>query len=286
MMSQQNRINITDLPKETIEAIVWSVVDHCVAIVHRGSLLATGTLVICAGRYGILTAYHVPHNRSQPFDFSIGSDDRVDLICDNRSDRGDLVTIRTQYLRCHDIGIPIKDEYGPDIAFLELPPGNELAALKAKKIFFNMDAHTRRRFAYCLDDENGFWAMAYCPAERTEKIIVNDTTLAIGTHGYVGFTRPIRRYESGGFDFIECPVDYTSYDDLPESFGGGSGGGLWKIPLKAAIVNDTMVFEPGMPVLAGILFYELPRCKGMRRIRCHGPKSIYQIARDSLAKTG
>lgn len=39
--------------------------------------------------------------------------------------------------------------------------------------------------------------------------------------------------EDSDFDYLEVKVDYsTGNPELPSSFGGFSGGGLWQVPLE------------------------------------------------------
>ena len=38
--------------------------------------------------------------------------------------------------------------------------------------------------------------------------------------------------ERGGFDYLDVAYDHTVRPTLPESYGGISGSGLWRIPIK------------------------------------------------------
>ena len=73
------------------------------------------------------------------------------------------------------------------------------------------------------------------------------------------------------FDYLEIEVNCGA----PQDFGGYSGGGLWQILITEG--------ENGEPinkgrVLSGVAFCQSGINDGIRTIKCHGRKSIYQNA--------
>jgi hypothetical protein len=70
-----------------------------------------------------------------------------------------------------------------------------------------------------------------------------------------------------GFDYINLKVGKSS--GISNSFGGVSGGGLWKV----LIYMNSLGKPDWIPLLVGVAFWEETIGSGML-IRCHGPKTI------------
>jgi hypothetical protein len=70
-------------------------------------------------------------------------------------------------------------------------------------------------------------------------------------------------------------VKHDSSPDIPQSFGGVSGGGLWQIPLIKSLEGN---IEPKEYILSGVVFYETGREGLYQSVRCHGRTSIYGMA--------
>lgn len=250
-------IPIGKMPAEFLDSNIRPIGQFCVSLLHESALAGSGTLVQCGDKYGILTAHHVVHKGKRPFDFRYGANDVIGLVI---SDTPHEFVLPLKLLVCHDIGVPVSDEQGPDLVFLEIPPGEKLGSLKARKSFFNLTAKTEHRLAFCEDNEQGFWAICYSPEYQSAIRTMEDGSPALAIPAWIGYTEPDVRYEIGEFDYAEVGVEYTSENDLPPTFGGASGGGLWKLPLSGVKRNDgEFDLEAGNPVLAGVLFYETAR---------------------------
>ncbi|GAI98178.1 unnamed protein product, partial [marine sediment metagenome] len=78
--SEEREMRIGDLPKGFVESVRPTVHWYCLSLVHNDGLIGSCTLVKCRDYYGILTASHVVHNDSSPFDFSVESNDRLGLV--------------------------------------------------------------------------------------------------------------------------------------------------------------------------------------------------------------
>lgn len=279
-MNEKFQIPIDEMSAEFLESNVPSIAHFCVSILHNSALSGSGTLVQCGEKSGIVTAHHVVYRGKRPFDFGYGSDDAIGLLI---MDTPHEFVLPLKYITCHDIGVPVSDEEGPDLVFLEIPPGEKLGTLKARKSFFNITAKTDERLSFLEDDEKGFWAISYSVDFQSAIVKMDDGLPAIVVRTWVGYTGIHNRYDIGEFEYIEAGVRYTSENDLPPTFGGASGGGLWKFPLSGSKQNDGKLdLEAGNPVYAGVLFYETHREDNYRRIRCHGPKSLYKTMSSKL----
>src|SRR5262249_13004075 len=75
--------------------------------------------------------------------------------------------------------------------------------------------------------------------------------------------------------------DVTEQEDfkLPASFGGASGGAIWKFYVKDKDGAPTVIESR----LVGVAFFETP-VDGKMIVTCHGPKSIYGALADAVAK--
>jgi hypothetical protein len=78
----------------------------------------------------------------------------------------------------------------------------------------------------------------------------------------------VGRTEQSGFDFFFFEPKPQMDFEMPNSFGGTSGGPLWRIHTKRESDGSHSLVKRR---LIGVAFYE----QEDRQIICHGPKSIY-----------
>jgi len=71
----------------------------------------------------------------------------------------------------------------------------------------------------------------------------------------------------------------TTAADAPKSFGGVSGGGLWRI---LAYISPTTGKIDWLQRLKGVAFYEFPPKDGGRVLRCHGPSSLSAVTGETV----
>ena len=127
-------------------------------------------------------------------------------------------------------------------------------------------------------DPKGCMVIAGHPAEDLQKDVgpiggFRDVTFS---PGMVGFTGQIHYFERDGYDYVEVESYRTDANRAPTSYKGVSGGALWRVPiLRKAEDDNSKVFTEKL-TFAGVPFYEFPAEKGGIRIRCHGPKTIYE----------
>jgi hypothetical protein len=162
-------------------------------------------------------------------------------------------------------------EWGPDIIFLRIPP-ERVGAIKASRVFYNL---------------------SFKGASQQQKIALKTTHLEtwifIGAPHAFG-TFPTTKYadiqinaffcsapvshSKNGFDFLDFKAD-TSLPGVPKSFGGVSGGGLWKILVfespSTGKIDSTATLE-------GLVFFQLIIDDSHSVIRCHGPETIAATA--------
>lgn len=274
---------IGELPTTVLQNVSRFIYQHSTVLVHPDDIIGSGTFVSVGGRHGILTAYHVPNNKQSPFNFEPGSGDRLGISVETIAH---AFWLEMQYIVPHVIGKPKEDQFGPDLMFLEIPPSPQLHTIQAKRSFWNLSFKTADRAKVCYSDTNCLWSFAGHPAQwkRDEPPEHGFDTV----HGYpnlIGYTGVENRLEKYGFDYFEVAVDYRSQDPVPTTFGGCSGGGLWRIPILLPR-EDAPLTEIQMdnPVLSGVIFYETALQGSRRFVRSHGSKSIYEVLPRKLSE--
>jgi hypothetical protein len=281
---------------DDIEARVdRSLNDFSTPIILNGQPAGSGTFIKSDGIFGILTARHVIHNpkdRSRTFDFSITSDQQLGLSLINH--RGHSFILPMCVLSAVDVGPVVKDDAGPDISVIVLPEAN-VGSIAARKSFIDISILTEERIDKC-SSANGVWYVAGFPQfyQRVSEFQpgpVRSTYIPMLT-----LRSEIRQWsQKDGFDYLQFGIDALKLvhtterlGDVttPNTFGGLSGGGVWKIPTKSSPNGGAPLLLPGEALLAGVAFYEIRNEKGMlKELRCHGPRSIYMEVRDALLRS-
>jgi len=149
-----------------------------------------------------------------------------------------------------------------------LPP-SKVATIKAGQgVFYNLDKRRDAALANEPDINMGLWVLMGAPAASAE---LTPTHAALEFMG--GFTTVHEVHTRDGFDYLDVGAD-LSIPDVPPTFGGVSGGGLWQVLMKRATTGEFSWEHKGLN-LEGLAFYEFPPADGRRIIRCHGRRTIY-----------
>jgi hypothetical protein len=275
------QLHIKDLPSATIDSACDDIVQFTVGLQRivgeRGAediqLIGTGTLVLINGKRCILTAEHVLAE--------LKPDDRLALLS---SFTGALRrhAFDLSHIRIHRIAKGADDSKGPDIGLIVLPEAN-IGHLLAEKVFFNIDKRRERFAEGFLENDRGFWFTCGIVGEsETDLPLQPGFTRIKGYQGLCGASTRPREHEDSGFDYLEVQVDYEPHNpELPWSFGGFSGGGVWQVPLRKIGGGE---IEPEECVLSGIVFYQTAVEDGARLLRCHGRKTVYRNVPEFLAQ--
>jgi hypothetical protein len=171
--------------------------------------------------------------------------------------------------------------------------------LPPRKLFYRLDLQTAERLEHSLQDD-GIFVVCGAAKERERtggpelgftEVMIEEVT---AYHG--GMVPPSGRFRRDGYHYAELDVEYASHEDLPGTFipgtfGGVSGGGLWRIEVGKAADGTYAVSEP---LLAGVAFYQTPLVNQHRMIRCHAGDGVYvhtlqkltEVSSRSLASKG
>ncbi len=267
------KLHVSKIPNEVIDRACDRIAQYTVGlsrVIRKDNkedlrLIGTGTLVIVDTLHCILTADHVVAE--------IRNSDQLSLLT---SFTGALRRHVFEYLHLgiHRIARGKDDAVGPDVGLIVLPQ-NRIGALKGEKIFFNIDKRRERFAETVLEKGRGFWFTPGVIGESEQTLGPTRGFSSIkGYQGLCGTAANPVESEMAGYDYIEMHVDYSIPNpELPNSFGGCSGAGVWQVPMRK---NAEGQLEEEDYLLSGIVFYQTAIEGGVRRIRCHGRRTIYR----------
>jgi len=173
--------------------------------------------------------------------------------------------------------------YGPDLAFIHIPTGPFLSTIAATKSFLNIRREPKKRLAQALDHA-GFVVFTGFPEVSNRRMTSPgnfDPVQAL--HGYAFLSGQERYERRGRYDYLKIGVSYSTADP-PITFKGVSGGGVWTVRLFADELSSMKLSY--QMYFAGVIFYETRLSKGYRRLRAHGPRSLYKIFFPRIIKRG
>lgn len=271
-MTKIEKLSITDLPATTIDLACDKIASYTVAMnrmisrsgIPESQLVGTGTLVKVEGLDCILTADHVLEEFREP--------DKMGLMS-SFTGRPSGHEFPLSDLGLHRIARGDTDETGPDIALVVLPQ-QSIAALRSEKVFYNINKHAK-----CFDNsylplDYGFWLNCGIVGETERELPPDRNIVSLkGYEGLCGASANPKESFDGVFDYLEVRIDLEGRADLPSTFGGMSGGGLWQVLMRKTSEGK---IEPEDWILSGVTFYESEVERDKRHLRCHGRKSIYE----------
>ncbi len=165
------------------------------------------------------------------------------------------------------------------MAVIVLPP-TDIAWLKDKRLFWNISLQRKQVLANPLDKDIGVWFVCGFPDEftRTEEP-QRGFDRVLGFFNLSGCSGVEREWADGDYDYLDLPVLYEKGIELPISFGGISGGGVWQVPLWKTEQGEIRAKEP---IFSGVAFYQTAIVDRRRTIRCHGRRSVYDAVYKAL----
>ncbi|MFQ5965936.1 MAG: hypothetical protein ACE5KZ_16850 [Candidatus Scalinduaceae bacterium] len=229
----------------------------------------SGTLVEIDGLYAILTAQHVI--KELPKSGDIGLMISPDI---------EKPIVKSEFLNKIEVARGSIESEGPDLGIILLP-SPIVGQLKAKKSFYNLSLKRDKILSDPPKNYKGIWFLCGMPAEMTTTEgpskgfnVIKRFTL------FCGAARVKKEYSKGEYDYFVVDAHYNETNQLPESFGGISGGGLWQVILK----QQKGKVEAEEMILSGVVFYQSPLSNNIRLLKCHGRRSIYKNTFDVVKK--
>jgi len=268
--------HVRDLPQSYTDEILRDCVRFSTALAVDDAFVGSGTFVSWDDKIGIMTAQHVTHpeKRSLRMDFGPASSQKLRISIEERPH---LYEIEMKLLHRVVLGRDIFTEMGPDIAVIVLPTAPSTHIIRAKKSFVSLTHDTSRKAASAVPD-TGYLVFFGHPGSEVEVVgpagQFNQVDLL---HGYSFMGGADKYFEDQGLDYIVAKTP----EGIPEGgFGGCSGGGMWKVPLKIDRCTRKPTYEG--TIFAGVSFWEHKEKGEVVAVRGHGPKTIYSNMLEKL----
>jgi hypothetical protein len=259
------KFQLKQIPKKLLDDPFAETRAFSTVFLVNGQIAGSGTFVRMNGAAGILTAHHV-------WEYIVSSGDHeVGLQITNKRHR---FVIPLKYLVAV-YGMRGRSEaFGPDIVFIKIPQAF-VGAIEAHKSFYNLDIKTAQRRAKARESY-GLCIVTGAPATRATPSKVPGSSMTIFVLGSIlGRTR-IRW--KGDFDYWELKT-LSRKNGRPESFGGMSGAGVWKVILEKKRGAKLSTAKILGVYLSGVAYYQSALKGNWRFLRAHGPNTIYRKLR-------
>jgi hypothetical protein len=218
---------------------------------ERLELAGSGTFVAHDGKYYVITAAHVWYTVLKRAK-SVGLAFREDLQHSHFIETSNI-----------EVSGPARNtpwgEWGPDIICLRIPDA-DVGTIKAFRSFTS--------FSISGD-------AVKCRVMEAYFLIGTPARLGVYSQNQASVqtvrsrVHPPAAHAENGFDYRE--VELQLEDRTVDSFGGISGGGLWKVRIY---VDETTGKIDSEATLDGVAFWSHGVQNGFGVIRCHGPLSI------------
>jgi len=259
-------VSLNELPESVCENIVRDIGSFSVALFgisnstgdERLTFCGSGTLVSSGDFRYILTATHVWTKKLRAAEqlaltFVEGASHRFAI---------DTQTVTPDI----SFGPGAMEEWGPDFCFLRIPPAY-VGRIEVYKTFYNLDKRREHALTSQLERDAGPCVLMGSPSELFDEL--SDKHANWQFPGWFSRIQDVHSRE--GFDYLDVGVD-LSLSEIPSSFGGVSGGGLWQVLIGRSTQTGDFLWKRN---LEGVAFYASPAVAGRRIIRCHGRHSIY-----------
>jgi len=278
-MDRKIDLPLSSISDAVLESIMHSVANYTVGFLRiekgrRGkdlTLLGSGTLVTVNEIHAILTAHHVIE--------VLPTSGELGLVY---SETLTHVTLATEGLRYIKIDRGKVNSEGPDLGAVILPP-NVVSMLSAKKSFHNLDRNRTQLVTQPPAIAEGLWIVQGFIGKLTKEEF--DFEHRIKTVRFLEFSSSglvSREYVVGDYDYFDYPMEFFR-SSQPRDYGGTSGGGLWQVRLAKKGADD--VKPATVPILSGVAFYQEAIESDRSMLKCHGRRSIYLVAYESINQT-
>jgi hypothetical protein len=230
----------------------------------------SGTLVLVGDRRCLLTAGHVWDRALRHYDELLFS------IASNRP----TVHIKRSGLKVLYCSPRLPDPQvadGPDLALIELSEEYYERLEACGKSFYVLAA--RKDYALSHRPATGdIKGLLGTPGEFVEWAPENDVRVRNAEVGVSMIISKVHRtLHREPWDYVDLSLDNKAQDsdEFPQHYGGMSGSGLWYL----GVAEDNKLIWDSSAILEGVAFVwdDSPGRPEDETIRCHGPRSIYEV---------
>jgi len=282
IMNEPNKaeyFKVGDLPRSFMDETGRMLGDFSIALGYMRNgrtdgfhAIGSGVLVTRAGRFGILTALHCLHSPGLDVRLGPSGCDRLFLVL--RNGRG--LVVQPQDVVEHQLVTPQSQEFGPDLAFIEVLPGERLASLKAVGSFWSLDKNPAEIMEHFGTIGTPVASIGYPGLYYDTRISGDSLQHKIHHMTYYFAIGKDAIIERDGWDYIENTCYYGPSHELPATFEGVSGGPVWGMHIRKDKADGHLTVLRS--ALIGISFYQTAIENDERRLRAHFIKSIYDLA--------
>ena len=276
-MATQRTIEVPtrDIPDALIESVREKLQHFFVPLIgvsplgeeRRVTFLGSGTLVRIGEAHCLLTAAHV-WNEVRRYG-------RIMFGTSVRNIGAVMVPPAAIWCRERIYESTNGEEWGPDLALLQFAP-THAGALGARKSFLDLRQQQARLAQRPPRMKKGLWAVTGMVGElshTTHDERTNTTTAYTNAQAFIGPSE--ETYDRDGYDYVDLGVN-LKLPGVPQSFGGTSGGGLWQIEVSKKASGE--IVWDGELDFRGVAFWQQRAARGRSRVRCHGPRSVFEMA--------
>ncbi len=272
-------LTIRDVPQNFMSETGHTLADYSVALgFSKDSMgktftpIGSGVLVRKGNRFGILTARHCVCKPGPELHLGPTGTDVLFIVLQ----RGRNVLVQPQAVVKHSLAPPQSEEYGPDLAFIELLPGGSLSSIKSVGSFWSLDRDPSKISSSFGKIGTLLATIGFPGIHYDTKRDRNTIRHQIKHMAYYFIIGPGDTFERDGWDYIENMCDHSATSELPESFAGLSGGPMWGLHFDVDETNEQ--FKLTEFALLGISFYQTAIEGEQRKLRAHYIRSIYGSA--------
>lgn len=269
--------SLKDIPESLLQSIQQDLWHYAVGFVRVGkrrnpevALLGSGVLVNVKDVSAILTADHVID--------VLPRSGRLGLALSDKVEQTTIDITGVNYIK---IARGKDAESGPDIGAVILP-ATIAATLAARKTFYNLTIRKDRLMKQPPADQEGIWMTNGFVEELTLSDPSPSEYEQVKAFCQFGAFGGVEEYTvAGEHDYYSFPLLYGQNTSIPRNFGGTSGGGVWHVTL---IETQDRGLEAQERLLQGLAFYQQPFQGNRSALKCHGAKSIYNVAYPAIAE--
>lgn len=228
-------------------------------------VLGSGTLVRCKTIQGILTCGHVIN--------AVKKNENIGLCVfpvRGSQRQQTIIDVSTISEKCINFYNGTASENGPDLGFLPLSSGI-MSSLEASASVLDLDLQAQRARNPSPLNTSPIEVVVGAVDESSTDLIKLESSITLNVKGLLitgNFVSVTQVNDIDRLDFEPLPFSGV---DVPDSFGGMSGGGMWRIYIQQCDLGEYSAVETR---LVGVTFWQtgFPN----RKLIGHGPIGIYE----------
>lgn len=272
-------VKTVDIPDEFLKKVQQALAPYSVAIARvKGNdastfrPLGTGAFVKRGDCYGVLTAHHCLHQCAPEVKLGGSEGDTLLFIMNN----GRQMVVQSIEVVEMPLGVPMRDELGPDLTFIRVLSPDRISTIKAVGLFWDLQQDPSAISEKFSKPKTPLASIGFPEINYNTDIKGFDIHHGVCNMTYLNAIGEGDIHTNDDWDYIDLSCTYTDTNNLPPSFAGVSGGPVWAYQLNVS--RSTGEYSIGDIALVGIKFFETDLNDAKRKLRAHFIHSIYERA--------